>query len=85
VAVNCCVDFKDEGRKEDVHAHSMQAKKSAAYLTLLVSSETVKRVLQHRYVKTVSDENFLAVERDDGRPGTQNGRKQVVAHAYSST
>jgi hypothetical protein len=63
----------------------MQAKKSAAFLMLLVSSDTVKGVLQCQYVKTVSDENFLAIERDDGGPGTQNGRKRVVAHAYLFT
>jgi hypothetical protein len=77
VAVDGCIDFKDEGRKEYVHAYAMQTKKSAAFLMLLVSSETVdvERILQRRHVKTVPDENFLPVERYDGRLGTQNGRK----------
>ncbi len=81
MAVNGCINFEDEGRKKHVRAQAMQTKKSAAFLMLLVSSETAERIPQCRHVKTVLDEIFLPVERYDGRPGTQNGREQVVAHA----
>ena len=81
VAIDGCVDLEDKGRKEHVHTHAMQAKEATAFLVLLVSSSTIERIPQRRHVKTVPDENFIPVERYDGRPKTQNRRKQVVAHA----
>ncbi len=87
MAVDGCIDFEDEGRNEHIHAHAIQTKKSAAFLLLLVGPKTVERILQCRHLKTVPDEKFLpiAIERYDGRPGTQNGCEQVVANADSLT
>ncbi len=75
MAADRCIDFKDEGRKEDVHSHSIKFKKAAAFLMLLVGPETIKRIPQCRNMETVTDEDLLSVERDDGRACSQDWRE----------
>ena len=79
VAVGHCVDFYDKGWKEDVHTRTVHTNEATTTLALM-GPKTVEGVAQVRYVKTVPDENFLSIERDDGRAVAKDWSKGVVAH-----
>ena len=84
VAIGLGVDFYDKGWEEDVHAKTIHANETTTALALM-GPQTVKRVAKVRYVKTISDEEFLAIEGDDGRAMAKDWSKQIVAHPNPSS
>ena len=67
-----------------MHAKTVHSNETTTALALM-GPKTVEGVAEVRYVKTVSDENFLSIEGNDGRTVAKDWSERVVAHTNSSS
>jgi hypothetical protein len=64
VAVDCSVNLEDERGKENKHANFIHSQEATTLLMLLVGTEAVQWIPQHRDMKTVLDKDFLTIQGD---------------------
>ncbi len=64
VAIGCCIHLKDECGKEDVESKAKHANESTTLLSLM-GTQAVQRIVKVRDVEAISDEDLLAIQRDD--------------------
>ena len=67
-----------------MHTQTVHPDEATTALALM-STKTLEGVTVVRYVKTVPDENFLFIERDDGQAVAKYWSKGVVAHPNLSS
>ena len=67
-----------------MHTKTVHSNEATTALALM-GRKTVEGVAEVRYVKTVSDEDFLSIEGDDGRTMAKDWSKGVVAHTNPSS
>jgi hypothetical protein len=80
-AIGGGVSRKHKGREVHQQTDIICAKKATARL-LNVGPKTIKRHSKARDVKTISHENPLAVEGDNGRTPTKYWKGRVVPHLH---
>ena len=79
MAVGVCINFDNEGWEKDEHPELVHTDVAASLLTL-VGAEAVEQVAQGRDVETITDQDELPVDGDDGQAGTKDGGKRVVSN-----
>ena len=67
-----------------MHTKTIHTNEATTALALM-GPKTVEGIAEVRYVKTVSDEDFLSIEGDDGRAVAKDWSEGVVAHPNSSS
>ncbi len=82
VAIGCCIHLKDECGKEDVESKAKHANESTTALSMM-GTQAVQRIVKVRDVEAISDEDLLAIQRDDGSAVSKDWSKPIVAHANS--
>jgi hypothetical protein len=80
-AIGGGVSRKHKGREVHQHTDIICAKKAAARL-LKVGPKAIKRHRKARDVESISHENPLAVEGDNGRAPTKYWKGRVVSHSH---
>ncbi len=80
VAIGCRIHFKDECGKEDVESKAKHANESTSSLPLM-GAQAVQRIPKVRDGEAIPDEDFLAIQRDDGGAIPKDWSKRIVAHA----
>jgi hypothetical protein len=80
-AIGGGVSQKHKGREGHQYTDIICAKKAAARL-LKVGPKAIKRHRKVRDVESISHENPLAVEGDNGRTPTNHGNGRVVSHSH---
>ena len=81
VAVGRSVDGEDKRRKVDQHARIRSPDKTTAGL-FEMGPKAVQRDRQARDVEGKTDEDLLAVERNDGSATAQHGKVGIIPHAH---
>ena len=80
VAIGRCIHLKDECGKEDVESKAKHANESTSSLPLM-GAQAVQRIPKVRDGEAIPDEDFLAIQRDDGGAIPKDWSKRIVAHA----
>ncbi len=80
VAIGCRIHFKDECEKEEVKSKAKHTNESTSALSLM-GAQAVQRIPKVQYVEAIPDEDFLAIQRDDGGAIPKDWSKRIVAHA----
>jgi hypothetical protein len=83
VAIGCCIHLKDECRKENMESKAKHANESITVLSLM-GTQAIQRIAKVQDVEAISDEDLLAIQRDDdGSAVPKDWSKRIVAHANS--
>ncbi len=80
VAIGRCIHLKDESGKKEVESKAKHANESTSAL-LLMGTQAVQRIAKVQEGEAISDEDLLAIQRDDGSAVPEDWSKQIVAHA----
>ena len=65
MAVDCCVNFDDEHKKEHVETQAVHSNEATSTQTLM-SVEAVQRITKVGNMETIPDQNLLPIQKDDG-------------------